>query len=880
MFSDLLFRLRALFRRNAVEAELDQELHFHRERQCEKYMRSGLTREEALRRVRLEFGGSDQVKEDCREARGIHTLETLWQDVCYGLRTLRKNPGFTSVALLTIALGIGANTAIFSVVYGVLLRPLPYSDSGRLIVLNETTPLVGTVSVSYPNFQDWRSQTRAFSAMAAVASIEFNLAGASQPENISGDAVSANYLSLLGVRPLLGRDFDPSEDRPGAAPVAMLTYPLWQSHFGGQQDVIGRGITLDGRSFTVIGVLPPGFRSTDDAALIEPIGVWLSGRERERGDRGDMVVLGRLAPGIALKRAQNEMEGIAARLAKAYPASNERFGVLLRPIRDYFVSDVRPSILILLGAVMFVLLIACANVANLFLMRSAGRTREIALRIAIGATRGRIVGQMLAESFVLAFFGGMAGLVLAFAGIQTIGRLIPMSALAGASVNLNGAVLLFAACTTMLSALFFGLAPAMQSSRSGVQAKLKESGKATTSSAKQNRWRAALVIAEISLSVILLAGAGLMLKSLYRLLSVDPGFQPDGVLTMQMNLRTAQYATKAARLNYWQQVIDRVRALPGVEHAALGSALPLTNDHSRSDITIEGMTLPKLGSFPHPDLHTVSTDYVRTIGARLLRGREFTDADSETAPRVAMINARLAREFFPHADPIGKRLMRGRPEPDVEPPWLTVVGVVSDTKMYGLENPARLEVYTAFRQSPRSQMGLVVKFRGDPGAVTSAVRSVVASLDRDQPIFGIATMNQLVQDSVATPRITLVLLGVFSGIALVLAGIGIYGVISYSVAQRTQEIGIRMALGAEPRQVMQMILAQGGRIAAAGLLFGSIAAFGLTRWMEDLLFSVSPGDPMTFAAVAIVLTLVAMFACWIPARRTLRVDPAIALRYE
>jgi putative ABC transport system permease protein len=880
MLNDLNFRMRSLFRRRAAEADLDEELRFHAVQQREKYMQAGMTFDEATRRVRLEFGGLDQVKEECREARGISLMETLLQDIRYALRTLRKAPSFTAVAVLTLALGIGANTAIFSIVDGVLLRPLPYRDPARLIALNETTPAVGTVSVSYPDFLDWHAQSRSFSEMAAVYGVGFNLAGINQPENISGEAVSTNFLSLLGVRPFIGRDFDTSEEKASSAPVVLLSYQLWQAKFAGDHNVVGRIISLDGRGFTIIGVLPQDFRSLDKTDVMEPVGVWLTNNpDVERGNRGDMTVVGRLAAGASFAQARAELEGIARRLEQAYPGTNDQFGVLLRPIREVFVSDIRPAILILFGAVVFVLLIACANVANLFLMRGAGRTKEIALRIALGASRGRIIRQLLAESFVLAFLGGLVGLALAAAGIEGIGRLIPVDSLGGANVNLNGAVLLFAAAAVVLSTFFFGLAPAIQSTKAGVQSRLKDGGRTTGAGAGQ-RWRSILAVAEISLALILLVGAGLMMKSLYRLLSVDPGFRSERVLTMEMNLRTSQYDKELGILNFWQQVLDRVRTLPGVETAALGTAIPLTDSHARADVTIEGMALPKPGSFPHPDTHIVSSDYAATLGVPILQGREFSDVDRENVPRVAMINARMAHEYFPNETPVGKRIMFGRPSAKSAPKWMTIVGVVGDTRLYGLANPSRLEIYIPFRQNAEDHMSLVVKSTVDPAALASSIRGVVAEIDKDQPISGISTMNQVILNSVSTRRITLILLGLFSALALVLAAIGIYGVISYSVAQRTHEIGIRMALGAQKRDVLRMILAQGVKIAGIGVVAGMAASFGLTRLMTKLLFSVSAADPLTFAAVAIVLILVAMLACYIPARRTLRVDPMIALRYE
>ena len=882
MLSDLLFRLRAIFRGKRMDAGLEEELQFHLNRQLEKHIRAGLPPEEARRRVRLDFGGATQITEECRDARGTHAFEALRQDLRYGLRTLRKNPGFTGVALITIGLAIGANTAMFSVVYGALLRPLPFADPDRLIVLNETHPRIGTVSVSYLNFVDWRAQNHVFSGMAAMAGVGYNLSGIAQPETISGQAVSSNFLSLIGIHPLLGRDFDPAEDKAGATPVVMLTYPLWQSHFGGRQDAIGRSVALDGRGFTIIAVLPRDFRTTDAVDVLEPLGVWLTRNNDaiERGSRGDTSAVGRLATGVTLARARAEMEGIAARLAAAYPIENNQFGIALQPIRELFVGEIRPAILILFAAVVFVLLIACANVANLFLMRAAGRTREMALRIAIGATGGRLIQQMLVESFVVAGLGGILGLGFAVAGMRAMSSLIPAAAMSGDGANLNGAVLLFALGAATLSAITFGLAPAMQSVRTGVHSRLKESGKSSTGGVRQNRWRTMLVVAELALSVILLAGAGLMLKSVYRLMAVDPGFRTDHILRMNLGLTPSQYPEGPAMRAFWQRLLDGVRALPGVEIAAVGTNIPLTNSHSRGDITVEGMALPAPGSFPHPDRHSVSPGYLRTLGVRLLRGRDFTDADSETAPKVALVNARLARDLFPGQDPVGKRFMTGRPDAKRSPVWITIAGVVDDTRMYGLANPSRLEIYRPLAQATPSDMDLVVRSRIHPAALTSSIRAVVASIDRDQPISAIRTMDELVQESVGSRRVTLILLGAFSALALVLAGIGIYGVISYSVAQRTQEIGIRMALGAGRQDVIRMILLQGARIASAGLVIGMLTAFGLTRYLEKLLFSVSPADPLTFAMAALVLALVALLACYIPARRTLRVDPMTALRYE
>jgi putative ABC transport system permease protein len=881
MLDDLRFRLRALLRGRQVNGELDDELRFHVDHEVEKLIASGLSREEALRRARLAFGGLDQVKEECQEARGVHLAETLLQDIRYGLRTLRRSPGFAFAALVTLACGIGANTAIFSLVYGVLLRPLPYADPARLVVLNETTPRVGLVSVSYPNFLDWRAQSHSFVALSAVTQVAFNLAGVSQPENISGDAVSPGFLSMMGVRPIVGRDFTADEEKAGTPAVVLISYDLWQSHFGGDRDVSGRTIRLDGLPVTVVGVLPPDYFAIDKTDVIEPMGVWAAANPdsvNARGDRGDTVVVGRLARGATIGQARAEMDGIAARLAQAYPIENSQCGVSLQPIRDVFVSDIRPAVLILSGAVVCVLLIACANVANLLLMRGAGRAREIALRMALGASRGRVVRQLLAESLVLACLGGLLGVTIAVWGIRGIVTLVPTGALPGASVSLNGVVLLFAAGLAILSTCLFGLVPARHSAKASARSTLRDGGRSVT--AANSRWRGLLVVAEVSLALMLLVGAGLMMKSLSRLLAVDPGFRSDHLLTMSMSLRTSKYRDDATVSNFWHVVLDRVRALPGVEGAALGTVVPMTNDHARTDITFEGLALPAAGAFPHPDVHVVSPEYVSTLRLSLLGGRTFTDTDRLGAPLVALVNIRVARTFFDGGNPVGKRFIFGHPSPTKPPRWVTIVGVVGDTKLYGLANASRLEVYVPFDQSIESDMFLVTRSANDPAAETSAIRQAVASVDRDQPIFAVATMTDLVDRSVAARRVTFELLGWFSALALVLATIGIYGVMSYSVAQRTREIGIRVALGASRWEILHLVIAQGAAITGAGVATGVLASLGLTRLLAKLLYSVSAVDPGTFGGVALLLGVVAMIACYLPARRLLRVDPTVALRED
>jgi len=804
-------------------------------------------------------------------------MSAILQDLKFAVRMLVKSPGFTVVAILTLALGIGANTAIFSIVNAVLLRPLPFKNSSQLVVLRETYKIVGNVSVSYPDFLDWRQQSDSFAAMSVINNVNFNLSGVAQPESIDGYAVSPNFLALLGVRPVLGRDLLPSEERPGTAPVILLSYQLWQSHLGGDPGVIGRSITLDGRSFSIVGILPPTFRFLDTTDVIVPIGVFAA-EFTDRAQRGDMDVVGRLSPGVALSQAAVEMETITARLAAQYPQSNYGFGAHLESLRDAFSGDTRLAVLVLFGAVVFVLLIACVNVANLFLVRGAARAREIALRLAFGAIRGRVIRQMLTESFVLAVCGGVLGIILGAWGISGLGYLLHANSLQTMGVRMDLGVFLFAAAMIVLVSFAFGLIPALQATRPDLHETLKEGGRSATSTRGQHRLRGALAIAETALALVLLVGAGLMLKSLYHLIQVSPGFQPARVLYMEMDLRSDQYSKDPAILNFWQQVLDRVRVIPGVQSAALGTVVPLTGNHRRSDITIEGLPIPAPGEFPHPDRHTISSGYIATMGIPLLRGRNFSDADNETAPDVALVNSTLARRFFTDGDPIGKRFLWGQPGKDEK--WITIVGVVADTRLYGLDNPARLEVYSPYRQRPSADMSLVVRSAVDPASLTSSIRAAVAAIDKDQPLFDIHTMQQLVDDSISTRRLTLVLLGIFSALALILAAIGIYGVMAYSVALRTQEIGIRMALGAQQKDVLRLVLGQGARIAFFGVAIGLATAAALARLLSSLLFSVSASDPFTFATVAALLVAVALLACYIPARRALRVDPIIALRYE
>jgi predicted permease len=871
--------LRRMFDRDKLDRDLAEELRSHVEMRAQDYISAGVTAEEARYDAQRRFGNSTLLKEDTRAVDIISWLDTAARDLRYAIRQLRRSPGFTAVAVLTLALGIGANTAIFSVVNAVLLRPLPYKDPSQLVILQEIDPRVGDVSVTYPDFLDWRQQSHTFAQMAAFHNKGFNLSGVEQPERIVGYGVSPNFLSMLGVRPVLGRDLLPAEEKQGTEPVVLLGYKLWQSHLGADPQVLGRSIMLDGQSFAIVGILPPTFGFLGKSDVIAPIGVW-AGKLMDRGNHCDLGVLGRLAPGATIAQARTEMGTVASLLAQQYPATNRDEGVSLYTLRDQFVGDARPAILVVFGAVTFVLLIACLNVANLFLVRSTARAKEISVRLALGASRGRIIRQMLTESFMLAVLGGGLGIVMGAWGITGLGHLMPPDSFQTMGVQMDLGVLVFTAATIVLVAVAFGLGPALQASRQDVQGALKERGRGSTSGTAQHRLRGMLATAETALALVLLVGAGLMLNSLYHLLQVSPGFQPDRVLTMEMDLRSTQYSRPAAISNFWQQVLDRVRAVPGVETAAVGTNIPLTDNHDRSDITIDGLPAPAAGNSPHPDWHVISSGYTSALGVPLLRGRSFTDTDNETAPPVALINARMAQRFWSLEDPIGKRFTWGHPEKSKDIKWITIVGVLGDTKLYGLANPSRLEIYLPFRQELANDMNLIVRSAADPASLISAIRESVAAVDKDQPIFGIKTMRQVVDDSESTRRVTLVLLALFSALALVLAAIGVYGVMAYNVERRTQEVGIRVAFGAQKKDVLRLVLKEGTRLTLLGVAIGIAAALGLTRLMSALLFGVSPTDPLTFLGVAIVLTLVSFAACYIPARRATRVDLMVALRYE
>jgi putative ABC transport system permease protein len=880
MFARWQSAWRAMRHRGDFEFEMTDELKFHIEKRADDLRRAGASPEEAMRRAKMEFGATAKHEDDCREARKISFFDDLRKDLRFGLRALVKSPGFTAVAVLTLALGFGATTSIFSVVNAILFHPLPYYQESRVMLLRETDARRNgndTISVPYPDFLDWREQSRAFSKLAVVHNLNFAVTGIGEPEQVDGFAVSPNFLSLLGVKPALGRDFSPDEEKQGTAPVVMLSYAYWQSHYGGDQSVVGRTILLYGRPYTIVGVLPQNFYYTSRAAIWAPIGIWVQFYS-ERGSHDDTDVIGRLADGVTLPQAQSEMSGIASRLAKQYPATNTDESVSIKPIRDEFTGDAKSAVLILFGAVTFVLLIACVNVANLSLVRGVSRSKEIALRIAIGASRGRLVRQMLTESLLLSAIGGLLGIAVGAWSLRGLTQLIGGDAMMAIPIHMDGAVVAFAVGMIFVVALLFGMIPAFHALRPEVRSSLQESGRSSTAGARQNRLRAILVVAETALALVLLAGAGLMMKSLYLLLHVNGGFEPNQAYSMFLNLGSTRYKTEESQRSFWREVVPRLQALPGVESVALGTNVPLTDDHYRADITLLDRPTPGPSQFPHPDTHSVSPDYFRTLKIPLLRGRTFTEMDNASAPLVGVINETAANRFWPAGNAIGQRFIFGHPSPDHKA--VTIVGVVADTRLYGFGQPARLEVYRPIEQEATQHAAVVIRSQLDGATLAPEIRRTVSSIDKDEPVVGFTSMNQLLYDWESTRRETLLLLEIFSGLALVLATIGIFGVVSYNVAQRTNEIGIRVAMGAQQRDVLRMVLGHGAKLAATGVGIGLVAALALTQLLAGLLYGVKASDPSTHAVVALLLIAVALIACYIPARRAMRVDPMIALRHE
>jgi putative ABC transport system permease protein len=808
-------------------------------------------------------------------------MSTLWQDLKFALRMLLRNRSVTGIAILALALGVGANTAIFSIVNGVLLRPLPYAQPDRLVWFWEIQPTLPTAPFSGADFIDYQSQNQTFQSVAAVRSLTSNLTGHGDPQRIQIAVVSTNLFSTLGVQPALGRDFLPAEGQPGAARVGLLSYGFWQSEFGGDRSILGKQIILNGEPVTLVGVLPASFQ------YLQPLQVWINPRNSvpevfpnttfdPRTNRGMhyLSVLGRLKPGVSFSQAQADMTRIAGRLQQQY-SSNSGHTVHLIPMQERAVGQIRVTLLVLLGVVGVVLLIACANVANLLLARAASRQKEIAIRTTLGAGRLRIARQLLTESVLLALAGGALGLMIAFGCVRLLVAAAPQQLPRVQEIHVDLLVLVFTLGVSLLTGLLFGLAPALQASHLELSEVLKEGGRGNSAGPRHGRLRNLLVIAEIAMSLILLIGAGLLARSFLRLLDVQTGFRADHLVTMFMNFAGPKYSKAGASTQFEEQLIQRVEAMPAVQGVAISNDLPLQGDDTTTGVgTIEGReTLPPGHEFL-VGIHIANPGFFRTMGIPLLRGREFTSSDADKSTSVLIINQKVAETFWPGQDPIGKHLQV------MGPGTSEVVGVVGNVLHNGFGEPPDFETYTPYKQSPWSYMALAVRTNSDPHTISDAVKAAVASLDPDLPVHDIRTMEQVSADSLAPRRITLYLIGSFAVLALILSAVGIYGVMSYAVTQRSHEIGVRMALGAQPRDVLQMVVRHGMKLAATGVALGIAGAFLLTRYLKTLLFEINSTDPLTFAAVAFLLAAIAFLATYLPARRATRVDPMVALRYE
>ena len=803
-------------------------------------------------------------------------MQTLWQDLRYGTRMFMNKPGFTVIAVITLALGIGANAAIFSVVNAVLLRPLPFKEPERLMMIRETKlPQFPEFSVSPGNFLDWKRQNTVFERLVAFQNAPFNLIGAGDPEELRGLRVTEGFLAMLGVQPELGRDFLPEEDQSGRSGVVILSHGLWQRRFGGDPKIINQAITLSGRSYSVIGVMPATFSfGGRETELWRPMG--FTGQESQNHGGHYLSAVGQLKPGATLEQARSEMIAIAGRLAQQYPNANAGWNVKLMPLQEFIVRSIKPALLVLLGAVTFVLLIACANVANLLLARAAGRQKEVAIRTALGAGRARIVRQLLTESALLALAGGAVGLLLAKWGMELLLKLAPQDLPRMSGVSLDGRVLAFTAAVTLLTGVIFGLVPALHASKPNLNETMKDAGgRGSTEGGGRQFVRGSLVVLEVASASLLLVGAGLLIKSFWRLQRVDPGFNPNNALTLSVTLPPRKYPEENQQGAFFQQLLEEVRTLPGVQAAGATNSMPLGGDYVLGFV-IEGRPPLPPGAGQSTNYYAVSADYFKAMGIPLLRGRVFTEQDTKNTTRVIVINETMAKRMFPNEDPIGKRIHVTN-GPTV---FREIVGIVGDVKQYGLDQDTPLQTYEPYTQQPFSFMTLVVRAVSDPANLTPAIRNQVLSIDKEQPISGIRTLEQLVSTSIAEQQFSMLLLGVFASVALALAAVGIYGVLSYAAAQRTHEIGIRMALGARAGEVLKMVIGQGMGPALLGVALGLGAALALTQLIKRLLFGVAAADPMTYAVIALLLTLVALIACWIPARRAAKVDPMVALRCD
>jgi predicted permease len=885
---------RTTLRRSRMESEMDAELRFHIETRAEDLMRGGVSLEEAMRRARIEFGGVERVKEESREARSVHVFDELIQDLRYGARVFRKSPGFTAVAVLTLALGMGANTAIFSVVNAVLLSPLPYSNPDRLVLVKEVLPNASPdpFNVSGPDIVEIKKLNHVFEDVGGFRVWTYELSGKSEPQRVTADRISSNLFDVLGLQPLAGRVFSPQEEQFGHQ-VVILSYGLWQRQFGGRQDILGQTVNLDRKPYAIVGVMPrsfvfplPGMLQGVAADVWVPLG--LSKEElADFGDNFSYTVVGRLRPGIQQGQVNADLQLVAQGVLDIYkqwardanmPLGDFRLGMVSMPLRDEVTGPLKPMLLMLLGAVGFVLLIACVNVANLLMMRSLGRQKEMAVRLAMGAGRFRLLRQFLVEGMLLAFLGGGLGLALAVWFKDALVARMPANIPQFHAIELDWIVLVFSFLLVTLAGLAFSALPALWASRTDFGPSLQESGRGNSQGPDHRRVRATFVIVEVALSVMLLVGAGLLVRSFQRVLSTNPGFRSEHVLTASIDLPPDEYSQDERVASFYKQLMDKLRQTPGIAAAGGSTDLPLLGGWTHA-FTVEGYQAP-----PGPELslcnHSVIYgDYLQTMGIPLLRGRYFTELDGPKSTHVLIVSESLAKKYWLGQDPLGKRLKWGPPEST--DPWLTVVGVVGDVKQGLLETATDAHTYEPYVQlgAPLS-LRVAVRGLGDAGALAADIRVATWSLDRQLALGSIRTMDQVISRSTEGRRFVLSLVGSFGALALLLAGVGIYAVLAYSVTRRTHELGVRMALGARRGDVFGVVLGQGLRVSMIGIVIGVVGALGLTRFLQSLLYEVQPTDPPTFLVVLLLLVSVSVAASYLPARRAMRVDPMVALRYE
>ncbi len=880
----LPLRLRSLARRGLVERELDEELRYHIDRQTEENVAKGMTGEEARYAALRAMGGVEQQKEECRDMRKTRFVDEIVQDVRYGFRGLVRNRGFAAVTVITLALGIGANTAVFSVVNAVFLRALPYHDPDRLVFVWEDSSFVG-----YPrntpapgNFYDWRANNTVFEEMAAGATRDFSLTGDGEPVRLSAHVVTANAFRLLGVEPEIGRGFLDEEERDGAPRVAVLSHDVWQQRYGAAADVVGREIRLDGEQFTIVGVMPPGFQLPNNR--LRPADVWvpLALGPEAAANRGShyLEVVARLKPGVTVEQAQAEMQATMERIGREYPDVAARSGAAVIPVHEQLAGDARRPLLVLLVAVAIVLMIACINVGNLMLSRAAGRRREIAVRAALGAGRWRIARQLLAENVPLAALGTAVGLAFAYWSFALLRQLIPPAMSPSTDLGLDMRVLAFTLTIAVVSSVLFSLVPAFEASKADLNEALRRAS--ARAGVSVGGWvQSALVVGEVSLAIVLLVAASLVIQTFFLLRGQYSALQGASVVTAKTTLPRLAYDTHAKRERFFSETIERVKSLPGVVEAGYTNALPLDYKGDSTSFSVEGRAAdPTIGNDACDRL--VSADYLKALGVPLRSGRHFTDSDGPDALPVAVVNETMARQYWPGEDPLGKRFKIG--EAEDETPWVTIVGIVADVRQNGVDAPVKAEMYFPYRQCDYIEIFapkcLAVRASGDPSVVAAALRREIAAVDPNQPVSDVKTMDDILGTETAGRRLGMVLLGAFAGVALLLASIGIFGVLAQLVAQKRPEIGVRLALGARPRDVVALVVARGMKLVAIGSAIGLALAFAMSRMLSSLLFGVDAYDPLTFAGVPIVLALVALVACLVPARRAASVDPNVALRYE